>query len=64
MESPDKGPGISLLEVDAITHTLPVRPAELDEIQNYKNQDIVLSHLKDVIHQGWPEYPNECVTPT
>lgn len=18
------------------------------------------SHLKDVIHQGWPEYPNEC----
>ena len=56
----DEGPGIPLLEVDAITHPLPASPAKLDEIRNYTSQDIVLSHLKDVIHQGWPEYPNEC----
>ena len=60
MESPDEGHGIPLLEVDAITHTLPASPAELDEIPNYTSQDIVLSYLKDVIYQGWPEYPNEC----
>ena len=62
MESPDEGHGIPLLEVDAITHALPASPAKLDEIRNYTSQDIVLSHLKDVIHQGWPEYPNECST--
>ena len=43
MESPDEGHGIPLLEVDAITHTLPASPAELDEIPNYTSQDIVLS---------------------
>ncbi|XP_044169214.1 uncharacterized protein K02A2.6-like [Acropora millepora] len=46
--------------VDGITSTLPASPAKLDEIRDYTSQDIVLSHLKDVIHQGWPEYPNEC----
>ena len=60
MESPDKDQGIPVLEVDAITSTLPDSPAKLDEIRNYTSQDIVLSHLKDVIHQGWPGYPNEC----
>ena len=60
MESPDEGPRIPLLEVDAITHTLPTGPAKLDEIQNYTNQDINLSHLKDVIQEGWSEYPIEC----
>ena len=60
MESPDEGQRIPLLEVDAITHTLPAGPAKLDEIQNYTNQDIILSHLKDVIQEGWSEYPIEC----
>ena len=60
METPDKYQGVPLLEVDAITSTLPVSPAKLDEIRGYTSQDIVLSHLKDVIHQGWHEYPNEC----
>ena len=60
MESPDEGQRIPLLEVDAITHTLPAGPAKLDEIQNYTNQDIKLSHLKDVIQEGWSEYPIEC----
>lgn len=46
MESPDEGQRIPPLEVDAITHTLPAGPAKLDEIQNYTNQDIKLSHLK------------------
>ena len=39
---------------------LPASPAKLDEIGNQSSQDIVPSHLEDVIHQGWPEYPNEC----
>lgn len=62
MESPDKGQGIPLLEVDAIIHTLSTSPAKLDEIRNCTSQDIVPSHLKDVTHQDqrWPEYPNEC----
>ena len=60
MESPDEGHGIPLLEVDTITHTLPASPAKLDEIRNYTSQDTVLSYLKDVIYQGWHEYPNEC----
>ena len=58
----DEGSGVPLLEVDAVIHTLPTSPAKLDEIRNYIIQDIVLSHLKDVIHQGWPEYPNKCPT--
>ena len=60
METPDKYQRVPLLEVDAITSTLPTSPAKLDEIRNYTSQDTVLSHLKDVIHQGRPEYPNEC----
>ena len=60
MENPDKYQSVPLLEVDAITSTLPASPAKLNEIRDYTSQDIVLSHLKDVIHQGWPEYPNEC----
>ena len=52
METPDKYHGIPLLEVDGITSTLPASPAKLDEIRDYTSQDIVLSHLKDVIHQG------------
>ena len=60
MESPDEGQGIPLLEVDAITHTLPAGPAKLDEIQNYTNQDIKLSYLKDVIQKGLFEYHIEC----
>ena len=59
MESPNKDQGVPLIEVNAITSTLPTSPAKLDEIRNYTSQDIVLSHLMDVIHQGWPEYPNE-----
>ena len=62
LQSPDEGRRIPLLEVDAITHTLPAGPAKLDEIQNYTNQDIILSHLKDVIQEGWSEYPTECPT--
>ena len=60
METPEKYQGVPLLEVDGITSTLPASPAKLDEIRDYTSQDIVLSHLKDVIHQGWLEYPNEC----
>ncbi|PFX17897.1 Retrovirus-related Pol polyprotein from transposon 17.6 [Stylophora pistillata] len=60
MESPDEDSETPLLEVDAISHTLPASPAKLDEIRHHTSQDNVLSHLKDVIHQGWPEYPNEC----
>ena len=52
MESADEGQGIPLSEDDAITHTLPASPDKLGEIRNYTSQDIVLSHLKDVIHQG------------
>ena len=61
-ETPDKYQGVPLLEVDGITSTctLPASPAKLDEIGDYKSQDNVLFHLKDVIHQGWPEYPKEC----
>ena len=39
---------------------LPASTAKLDEIRNQSSQDIVPSHPEDVIHQGWPEYPNEC----
>ena len=47
--------GVPLLEANAIT-----TPAKLDEIGYQSSQNIVPSHLEDVIHQGWPEYPNEC----
>ena len=60
MESPDERQRIPLLEIDAITHTLPAGPAKLDEIQNYTNQDIKLSYLKDVIQEGLFEYQIEC----
>ena len=35
-------------------------PAKLDKVRNHTCEDIILSHLKDVIHQGWPKYPDEC----
>ena len=60
MEPLEEDQGILLLEVNAITSTLPVSPAKLDEVRNHTSQDIILIHLKDVIHQGWPEYPNAC----
>ena len=60
MEPPEEDQGLQMLEVNAITSTLPASPAELDEVRNHTSQDIILSHLKDLIYQGWPEYPNEC----
>ena len=68
-ESPAWNPLISVKEyrysklMQLPTHCpLAASPAKLDEIRNWTSQDIVPSHLKDVIHQdqGWPEYPNEC----
>ena len=59
MEPPLREDEVPLLEVDAITSTLPGRPAQLEEIQLCTDQDDVLAHLKDVVHHGWPEYPNE-----
>lgn len=58
--NPEEDQSLPLLELDVITSTQPISPAKLDEIRNQTSQDIVLSHLKDVIHQGWPEYLNEC----
>ena len=60
MEPPLKEDEVSLLEVNAITSTLPASPAKLEEIRQCTDQDVVLAHLKDVVHHGWPEYPNEC----
>ena len=60
MDAPDEGQGKPLIEIDVISHTLLASPAKLDDLPNYTSQDIVLSHLKNVIHQGWPEYPGEC----
>ena len=51
---------VLLLEVDAITSTLPASPAKLDEIRQCTDQDFVLTYLKDVVHHGRPEHPNEC----
>ena len=50
---------VPLLEVNAITSTLPASPAKLEEIQ-CTDQDVVLAYLNDIVHHGWPEYPNEC----
>ena len=60
IKPPEGHQGVPLLEVNAITNILPASPAKLDEIRNQTSQDIVHSHLKDVIFQGWPEYLNEC----
>ena len=60
MEPPLKEDEVPLLEVNAITSTLPASPAKLEEIRQCTDQDVVLAHLKDVVHHGWPEYPNEC----
>ena len=60
MEPPMQGKEVPLLEVDTITNTLPASPAKLGEIRECTDQDVVLAHLKDVVHHGWPEYPNEC----
>ncbi|KAL9950226.1 hypothetical protein ACROYT_G042698 [Oculina patagonica] len=51
---------VRVVELDKISRTLPASPAKLDEIRECTDQDVVLSHLKDVVHHGWPEYPNEC----
>ena len=48
------------MEVDTTTSTLPASPVKLEEIRQCTDQDIVLAHLKDVVHHGWPEYPTEC----
>ena len=60
MEPPAEDNEIPLVELDTISRTLPSSPAKLDEVREYTDQDVVLSHLKDVVHHGWPEYPNEC----
>ena len=60
MEPPFKEDEVPLLEVNAITSTLPASPAKLEEIRQCTDQDVVLAQLKDVVHHGWPEYPNEC----
>lgn len=48
------------IEVDAITQHLPATPAKLKEICDATSEDITLSHLKDVIYRGWPEYMKDC----
>ena len=60
MEPPMQENEVPLLEVDTITNTLPASPAKIEEIRECTDQDVVLAHLKDVVHHGWPEYPNEC----
>ena len=60
MELPAKDTEIPMVEVDAITHTLPATPAKLDEIRQYTDKDPLLSHLKDMVYHGWPEYIGEC----
>ena len=39
MEPPEEDQGVTLLEVNAITNTLPASPAKLDEIWNQTSQD-------------------------
>ena len=39
MEPPEEDQGVTLLEVNAITNTLPANPAKLDEIWNQTSQD-------------------------
>ena len=62
MEPPLKEDKVPLPEVNAITRALPASPAKLEEIRRCTDQDVVLAPLKDVVHHGWPEYPNpnEC----
>lgn len=60
MEPPAEDNELPVVELDTISRTLPASPAKLDEVREYTDQDVVLSHLKDVVHHGWPEYPNEC----
>ena len=60
MEPPLKENEVPLLEVNAITSALPASPDKLEEIRQRTDQDVVLAHLKDVVHHGCPEYPNEC----
>ena len=60
MEPPPKEDEVPLLEVNAITSILPASGAKLEDIRQCTDQDVALAHLKDVVHHGWPEYPNEC----
>lgn len=60
MELPPKENEVPLVELDAITSTLPASPAKLEEIRQCTDQDVVLAHLKDVVYHGWPEHPTEC----
>ena len=60
IELPPKENEVPLVELDAITSTLPASPAKLEEIRQCTDQDVVLAHLKDVVHHGWPEHPTEC----
>ena len=47
-----------LLEVGTIINALPASPAKIEEIRECTDQDVVIAHLKDVVHHGWPKYPN------
>lgn len=48
------------IQVDMITGTLPATPARLDEIREETSKDGTLSHLKDLVYQGWPERFQDC----
>ena len=62
-ESPSPNCDSPQIEVDTITQLLPASPAKLQEIRNATNEDIMTSHLKDVIYHGWPkhmkDYPHD-----
>ena len=60
MEPPVEDNEVPVVELDTISQRLPASPAKLDEVRECTDQDVVLSHFKDVVHHGWPEYPNEC----
>ena len=60
MERPLKENEVLLLDVNTITSILPASRSKLEEIRQCTDQDVVLARLKDVMHHGWPEYPNEC----
>ncbi len=59
MEQPPRDHDTPMIEIDAITSTLPASPAKLDEIRQCTEKDVVLCHLKDMVHDGWPNVRSE-----
>ena len=59
-ESPTSSFDGSRIEVDMSIQNLPATPAKLQEIRDVTNENITISHLKNVIYHGYSKHRKDC----